>query len=154
MHAIVRGSGFALLALAALRPAWADDGLMVRSSKYPVAEAMDRLEVVIRQAGGTVHVRIDLKAAAQKGDSLRPHQVILFGRGGAIQPMLSASSRSGIDFPQKILIFEDTNGKTWVAYTKGEYVVQRHGISGDAGASRAASAINKTVGSFVDAIAD
>ncbi len=62
---------------------------------------MDRLEVAIREVGGTVWVRIDLKAAAAKGESLRPHQIMMFGKGGAIQPFLSAAPASGIDFPQK-----------------------------------------------------
>ncbi len=148
------GIVIALLTLLIVRPALALEGLVVRPSKYSVAEAMDRLEASIKQGGATIHARIDLKAAAQKGELLRPHQIIFFGRGGAIQPFLSASSTSGLDLPQKILVFEDKSGRTWVAYNTGEYAAQRHGIATAPGVAGVMAAINKTVGSFVDAVAD
>ena len=84
MHRITSWLGFALLYLVVLCPALAVDGLVICPSKYAVAEAMDRLEAAIRQSGATVFARIDLKAVAQKGELLRPHQVIMFARGGAI----------------------------------------------------------------------
>ena len=36
--------------------------------------------------------------------------------------------RTAIDLPLKILIWEDTQGKTWVSYNSPEYLQQRHGI--------------------------
>ncbi len=64
-----------------------DNGLMTKQSKYSsVSETMDRLVDAIEEFGATVWARIDLKAAAKKGETLRPHQLVIFGRGGTLQP--------------------------------------------------------------------
>jgi uncharacterized protein (DUF302 family) len=133
-------------------PARADDGLVTKLSKYSVAESMDRLDAAIKDGGATVFARIDLKAAAQKGELLRPHQLIIFGRGGALQPFLTAASTSGIDLPQKILVFEDSDEKVWVTYNAAEYVAQRHGISSVSGIAEVVAGINRTVGSFASTV--
>ena len=71
---------------------------------------MDWLDIAMKEAGATVIARIDLKAAARNGELLRPHQILIFGRVGALQPFVKAGSTSGIDLPQKILTFEDSQG--------------------------------------------
>jgi uncharacterized protein (DUF302 family) len=154
MHRTIHALVIIILVLVTVQPVFAADGLVVRRSKYTVAEAMDRLEAAIRQGGAMVFARIDLKVSAQRGELLRPHQIIMFGRGGAIQPFLSASSHSGIEFPQKILVFEDASGKTWVAYNTAEYAAQRHGISDAPGITQFVTGINRTVEGFADSIAD
>jgi uncharacterized protein (DUF302 family) len=136
----------------AVTPAAAIDGLVTKPSKYSVAESMDRLDVAIKEFGATVFARIDLKAAAQKGELLRPHQIIIFGRGGALQPFLAAASTSGIDLPQKILVFEDPEGKVWVMYNTAEYVAHRHGISNVNGIAEIVAAVNRAVSSFADKV--
>jgi uncharacterized protein (DUF302 family) len=139
-----------VLMFVAVTQAAADNGLVTKQSKYSVAETMDKLEAAIKEVGGTVWVRIDLKAAATKGETLRPHQIVIFSKGGAFQPFLAAASTSGIDLPQKILAFEDESGKVWVVYNTGEYVAQRHGIKG---LSNIEAGIDKTVGSITDTVA-
>jgi uncharacterized protein (DUF302 family) len=129
--------------------ALADDGLIRKQSKYSVEETLERVESKIKEIGGTVWVRIDLKAAAAKGETLRPHQLIIFGRGGALQPHLSRSSASGIDLPQKILVIEDADGTTWMVTNRAEYVAQRHGITDIASTI---AGINKTVASVMDPV--
>jgi len=126
-----------------------NNGLVSKQSKFAVAETMDRLEAAIKDYGANVWARIDLKAAAPKGETLRPHQIVIFGTGGALQPLLSAASTSGIDLPQKILVFEDQEGKTQVVYNTGEYIAQRHGIKG---LSDVVTAITKGVGSITDKV--
>jgi uncharacterized protein (DUF302 family) len=140
----------AVLLVGTVGSAAADTGLITKQSRYSVSETMDRLEAAIKEAGATLYVRIDLKTAAQKGETLRPHQVVIFGRGGALAPLLSSASTSGIDLPQKILAFEDQDGKVWVVYNTGEYILQRHSIKGK---EAIAAAINKVVGSITDKVA-
>ncbi len=140
----------AILATGIASHAFADTGFITKESKYPFLETVTRVEAAIKEAGATLWVRIDLKAAATKGEALRPHQVFIFGRGGALEPLLSANSFSGIDLPQKILVFEDPAGKVWVVYNSGDYVAQRHNIKGkdDVGVG-----INKVVGGITDKVA-
>ena len=70
-----------------------NNGLVSKQSKFAVAETMDRLEAAIKDYGANVWARIDLKAAAPKGETLRPHQIVIFGTGGALQPLLRRPQR-------------------------------------------------------------
>jgi len=88
-----------------------NNGLVSKQSRFPVSETMDRLEAAIKDYGANIWARIDLKAAAPQGETLRPQQIVIFGTGGALQPLLSAASTSRIDLPQKILVFEDEEGR-------------------------------------------
>jgi YD repeat-containing protein len=35
-----------------------------------------------------------------------------------------------IDLPQKVLVYEDAEGKTWLAYNNPSYLKERHDIKG------------------------
>ena len=139
-----------ILALGTVSHVSADAGLVTKQSGYSMRETIERLETAIKEAGATLWIRIDLKAAAVKGETLRPHQLVIFGRGGSLEPFLSAASNSGIDLPQKILVFEDQTGKVWMVYNTGEYIVQRHGIKGQ---DATVAGINRVVGSITDKVA-
>lgn len=84
----------------------------------------------------------------------RPHHLILFGRGDATQPWLSASSLSALEVPQKIPVFEDNTGKTWVAYAAATAAAQRQSITDARGIDQTIKAIDATVSGFADAVAE
>jgi len=68
------------LVLAVLLPhvALADAGLVTRSSKYSVAETMDRFETAVKNAPERTRIfaRIDLQAlAASPGSKVRPRNL-------------------------------------------------------------------------------
>ena len=68
------------LVLAVLLPhvALADTGLVTRSSKYSVAETMDRFETAVKNAPERTRIfaRIDLQAlAASPGSKVRPRNL-------------------------------------------------------------------------------
>ena len=137
------------LCLAAQQAA-ADNGLIRKQSRYSVQETTDRLEARIKETGRTIWARIDFKAAAEKGDALRPNQLVIFGRGGALQPFLSRASTSGIDLPQKILVFENDQGEVWMVANTAEYVAERHGITG---IPSLINGVNKLHASLMDPLA-
>jgi uncharacterized protein (DUF302 family) len=35
---------------------------------------------------------------------------------------------SGLDLPLKVLVWQDAQGRTWLAYNRPEYIVARHGL--------------------------
>lgn len=114
---------FSLTAMAA------EKGLVTKPSQYSVSETLDRLEAVIRPMGFHVAARVDFKAVAgEAGNTLRPHQLLIFGRGGAAPVLLPADPLVGIDLPLKVLAWEDANGKVWLAYNTGDYIKQRHAV--------------------------
>jgi uncharacterized protein (DUF302 family) len=55
---------------------------------------------------------------------------LLFGRGRAVQTLLSAAPTLGIDLPLKALVWEDENGRAWVSYNTAEFLKDRHSAQG------------------------
>jgi uncharacterized protein (DUF302 family) len=117
------------LSLAAI-PAFAGEALVMRQSRHPVAETMDRLVAAAEAKGLKIMARIDHAAGAEAaGLKLRPTQVLLFGNPKLGTPLIEASPAIGIDLPLRVLAYEDDAGVTWLAYTKPEVLRSRHGVA-------------------------
>jgi uncharacterized protein (DUF302 family) len=94
---------------------------------------MDRLEAEIRSKGLTIFAKIDhAEGAAEVGLTLRPTGLIIFGNARGGTPLMQAAQTAGIDLPLKILIWEDTAGKTRLSYNEPSWIAQRHGVGGRA----------------------
>lgn len=124
--------GALALSLALAGQAVAQEGLVTKPSRYSVAETIDRFESAVKQAGGfQILARIDYQAlAATQGGKIRPSQMLLFGRGGALPPLLPTKPLVAIDLPLKALAWEDESGKVSLAYITGDFLKARHAIEG------------------------
>jgi len=71
----------------------AQSGLVTLPSKYSVADTTDRLEAAVKsEPDFLIFGRVDYFAiAAAQGAKVRPSQLLLFGRGRALQTLLSAA---------------------------------------------------------------
>jgi uncharacterized protein (DUF302 family) len=106
-------------------------GLVTKPSKYPVAEASERLGKTLKAAGMTVFAEIDHAAAAEKAGLPMPTaRVVIFGNPKGGTPMMVKAPSLAIDLPMKILVWEDAAGKAWVSYNTAAYVANRHGLKG------------------------
>jgi len=120
--------------LLAASSALADDGLVRLQSKDSVKITARNLEKVLQAKGLHIFARIDhQKGAATVGKKLRPTQVFIFGNPKAGTPLMQCRQTIAIDLPQKMLIYEDEQGKTWLVYNDPAYLASRHGL-GDCGA--------------------
>ncbi len=121
----------ALLFTLSATQAFADNGVVTLAAQQNVAETMDKLESIVRAEKFQVFSRVDFQelAAANKG-TVKPSQLLIFGKGGILPSLLPAAPVSAIDLPFKILVWEDENGKTWLSYNNGDYLKVRHDISG------------------------
>jgi uncharacterized protein (DUF302 family) len=82
-----------------------------------VPEVMDRLESAVQGAGATVFARVDHAAGAASVDmELAPAQVLIFGNPALGTPAMQADALAGLFLPLKVLAYEDTDGKVWLAY--------------------------------------
>jgi uncharacterized protein (DUF302 family) len=106
----------------------AQSGLVTLPSKYSVADTTDKLEAAVKsEAEFLIFGRIDYSAiAAAQGAKVRPTQLLLFGRGRALQSLLSTTPTLAIDLPLKALIWEDGSGKVWISYNTAEFLTERH----------------------------
>lgn len=109
----------------------AADGLITQASRYPAAEAVERLDKTIRGAGLTVFATVDHAAAAERaGLRMPPSTVIVFGNPKGGTPLMLRAPTIALDLPMKILVWEDSAGKAWVSYSTASDVAARHGLKG------------------------
>ncbi|MGB8855647.1 MAG: DUF302 domain-containing protein [Burkholderiales bacterium] len=109
----------------------AENGMVVKASKYSVAETVDRFETEAKAKGFMIVARVDHAAAAEKAGMKMPAtQLLIFGNPKGGTPLMLASPTTGIDLPLKALAYEDAEGKIWLAYNTADYLKSRHNISG------------------------
>ncbi len=102
-------------------------GVIRLSSSHTVPETLDRLERLLKEHGVTIFARIDFSGdAARAGLSMPPEQQLIFGNAKAGTPLMVSQPTAALDLPIRAICWQDSLGKTWIAYNAPEYVVQRH----------------------------
>jgi uncharacterized protein (DUF302 family) len=110
----------------------AHTGIVDLQSHQPVDQTVARLTAVLREKGIKLFALIDHSGEAEKaGMKMPPTKLLIFGNPKGGTPLMLSDPRTAIDLPLKILIWEDTQEKTWVSYNSPEYLQQRHGISAE-----------------------
>ncbi len=112
-----------------LLPALAAEGVVSVKSAHSVTDTADKLEMVLKDKGMTVFTRIDHAAGAAKvGAEMRATQLVVFGNPKVGTPLMQCNQSTGLDLPQKALIWEDAEGQVWLSYNDPAYLGARHGL--------------------------
>lgn len=108
------------------------EGLVTTESAYGPDETFERLRGAVESNESlTVLASVDHQANAESVDmDLRPTKLLIFGSPKAGTPLMQSAQTTGIDLPQKALVYEDASGKTYLAYNDPGYIAERHGITG------------------------
>lgn len=115
-------------------------GLVDRPSNHSVEETVARLTELLRAKGATLFALVDHSGeAARVGLAMRPTKLLIFGNPRAGTPAMLAEPRSAIDFPLKILVWEDAGGTTWITTNSPDYLRDRHGLATELTAPLAAA---------------
>lgn len=127
----------ALLAAAALTlsvlPAFAGEEIVKVKASGDVAATMDALEAAVTGAGATVFARVDHAGGAAKVDlDLAPSQLLIFGNPKLGTPAMQDDALAGLYLPLKVLVYEDGEGQTWLAYEDPGDMLDDLDIPGDA----------------------
>jgi uncharacterized protein (DUF302 family) len=131
--------------------AFADDGLVRKKSSHDVVTTMDRLEGALTERGITVVARIDhAKAAMGAGMELRPTVLLIFGNPKLGTPLMQAKQEIAIDLPMKVIVWEDADGQTWIAYTDPANLKARFGVESQ---DKVFETMTGALGKITDAIA-
>jgi uncharacterized protein (DUF302 family) len=111
--------------------AFATDGLVnTKSEAGSVKEVANRVEAVVKEKGLNLFSRIDHAKGAKKADlELRPTELLIFGNPKVGTPLMQCQQTAGIDLPQKILVWEDSDAQVWITYNDPNYLAQRHEIT-------------------------
>lgn len=121
--------GFFMLVL--VMPAMADNGLVTIKSANDVTVTADKLVKALKGKGMNVFAVIDhAKGAASIGAELPPTTLVIFGNPKVGTPLMKCSRTAAIDLPQKMLIWTDESGQTWLAYNDPAYMAKRHNVKG------------------------
>jgi uncharacterized protein (DUF302 family) len=117
--------------LAVALPVSADNGLVTLESPHDVATTTEKLVTTLKAKGMKVFDVIDhSKGAANVGIELAPTTVVIFGNPKVGTPLMKCSRTAAIDLPQKMLIWSDDSGQTWLAYNDPVYMGKRHSVTG------------------------
>src|SRR5438270_12505615 len=110
----------------------ATQGIIDKLSNHSVDETVNKLRNILKARGVTLFALIDHGGEAEKiGLKMRPTKLLIFGSPKAGTPLMLAAPAIAIDLPLKILVWEDTQDKTWVSYNSPEYLQQRHNLPAD-----------------------
>jgi uncharacterized protein (DUF302 family) len=132
--AVVLAIGLLLSAAAAqaggVSQAASADGLVRVKSAYPLDETLVRLQKDIADKKLMFFGLIDQsKLAADAGIALRPSALLVFGNPALGSQLIASNPAAGIDWPVRLLVFEDAQGDVWAVYTDFAYIAERHGIT-------------------------
>ena len=106
-----------------------DDGVVRVKSAYPVVETIARIKQDVGAKGIMFFSEVDqAKLAAGAGITLRPSVLLTFGNPPLGTQFITANPNAGLDWPVRLLVFEDDKSQVWTAYTDFGWIARRHGI--------------------------
>jgi uncharacterized protein (DUF302 family) len=129
---IVRLAAVMALAAAFTAPAAAqhtDNGVRRVKSAYSMQESIARIKADIAAKGIMFFNEVDQsKLAAGAGITLRPSILMTFGNPPLGTQFITSNPNAGLDWPVRLLVFENEKGEIWTAYTDFTWIAHRHGI--------------------------
>jgi uncharacterized protein (DUF302 family) len=60
---------------------------------------------------------------------LLPSTLLLFGNPPLGTLFITSDPDAGLDWPVRLLVYQDANGQVWVVYTDFAWIARRHGIA-------------------------
>jgi len=98
-------------------------------SAHSFDDTFERLKSVVVSHGLTVFATINFSDDAEHaGLKMNPTRLLIFGNPKAGTPLMIAAPTLALDFPLKVLVSQDENGKVGVSYNSPLYLKERHNI--------------------------
>jgi uncharacterized protein (DUF302 family) len=111
-------------------PSVPDGGLVKVKSAHPFAETIALLKQDIAGKKLMFFAEIDqAHLAAAAGIRLSPSTLLVFGNPALGSQFMTSNPAAGIDWPVRLLVFEDAKSEVWLAYTDFAYIARRHHIA-------------------------
>jgi len=127
-----------------------DDGIIRVKSAYPIAETVARIKQDVSGKAIMFFSEVDqAKLAAGAGITLRPSVLLTFGNPPLGTQFITSNPNAGLDWPVRLLVFENEKGEVWAAYTDFAWIARRHGIKDREAQFKMASSVVKSITSSV-----
>ncbi len=91
------------------------------------------------------------KLAADAGIKLRPSVLLIFGNPPLGTQFITANANAGLDWPVRLLVYENEKGEVRTAYTDFDWIARRHGIENRNDQFKTASSVINSITSSVKA---
>ena len=118
-----------ILIMALVSALFAND-IIVKKSAKTVEATMNKLENIVSKKGFTVFAVIDHQAGANKVRMhLDPSKEIIFGNPKMGTILMQEKMEVGLDLPIRVLVFQDKNRQTKIAYRDGSWLNSEHNLS-------------------------
>jgi len=129
-------------------PPPADSGVVRIESLYGVDETVARIKADVAAKGIQFFSETDQSELARSaGISLPRSTLVQFGNPPLGIQFLTASPYAGLDWPVRMLVFQDGDGRVWVSWTDFDYIARRHHIDSRAPQFKMASEVASAIAS-------
>merc|ERR1719369_288813 len=93
-------------------------------------ESVELIESKLTEKGFNIFTTVDHSTnAAGVGLELRPTTVIIFGNPNVGTKLMQCAQDYAIDLPQKVVVYEDIDGKVWAAINSEKVLAEKHGVT-------------------------
>jgi len=136
---------------AAAPPAMASAAGVIRvASAYGFDETVTRLKADIAAKGIKFFDEIDQsQLGAGANIALRPSKLLIFGNPPLGVQFLTSNPYAGLDWPVRMLVIQDPDGKVFVAYSDFAWVAQRYAITDRDAAFKMATEVSASIAGSV-----
>ncbi len=110
-----------------------EEGILTKDSNQNFEETYNSLITAIQNNDNLRLVaEVNHQANAESINlELNPTRLVIFGNPNLGTPLIQNAQTIGIDLPQKILVWQDGEGKVKISYNTPIFLQERHGIKGN-----------------------
>ncbi len=125
------------------------EGIITKKSNQSFEDTCDSLKAVLENNPNlNIFASVDHKENALKnGLDLNPTRLFIFGNPKLGTPLMHNKQTIALDLPQKMLVWEDTNGMVHVSYNDPRFLAKRHKIKGN-------TQVIRTIANALDNLSD
>jgi len=108
-------------------------GIITKTSNNSVDQTYQQLRTALSNNPNLkIILELDHQANAASVDlELLPTKIIMFGNPKLGTPLMQNAQTTGLDLPQKMLVYQTEDGTVKVSYNDPLYLQERHGIDGN-----------------------
>lgn len=111
-------------------PAASPYGIVAVKSAHGFPDTLARLKADVAAKGLVFFQEVDQqKLAAEAGIATQPSTLLVFGNPALGTQFITANPQAGIDWPVRLLVYQDAAGQVWAEYTDFAYIARRHAIA-------------------------
>jgi uncharacterized protein (DUF302 family) len=107
--------------------------IIIKESIHGVNESIEKLKTLVTQKGFVVFDVIDhTQNAKDVNMSIEQSKVLIFGNPKGGTALMQENILVGLDLPLRVLVFQDKEGKTQMAYRNGTWIKNTYSLKNDA----------------------